>query len=211
MSTWSLTYQQSVFKRYHSDKYFSEFLPTRWRQKSTRKKITSLSLYVYWPLRHAANHVGVRWRSSRVGADLWAWRCRIPWRRAVRRPASAHSCAASRTRSSCSPTGTRTSPSAPCPGLPSSSRRTPPGCGPWSSTSARTSGSSTSVYSRQTAAHAQHEHAAECHQGSVVGLCVCVLTTSTTVSLAKSPKQVEMTFWVGRLGPTWITNAKGHM
>ena len=30
-----LTYQQSVFKRYHSDKHFSEFLPTTWRQKST--------------------------------------------------------------------------------------------------------------------------------------------------------------------------------
>ena len=29
----SLTYQQSVFKRYHSDKYFSEFLPTKWRRK----------------------------------------------------------------------------------------------------------------------------------------------------------------------------------
>ena len=25
-------YQQSVFTRYHSDKHFSEFLPTRWRQ-----------------------------------------------------------------------------------------------------------------------------------------------------------------------------------
>ena len=34
MSTWS-TYQQNVFKRYHSDKHFSEFLPTKWRQKST--------------------------------------------------------------------------------------------------------------------------------------------------------------------------------
>ena len=30
----SLTYQQSVSKRYHSDKRFS-VLPTRWRQKST--------------------------------------------------------------------------------------------------------------------------------------------------------------------------------
>ena len=33
MSIWSPTYQQSVFKRYHSDKHFSEFLPTRWRRK----------------------------------------------------------------------------------------------------------------------------------------------------------------------------------
>ena len=31
----SLTYQQSVFMHFHSDKDFSEFLPTRWRQKST--------------------------------------------------------------------------------------------------------------------------------------------------------------------------------
>jgi len=30
-----MTYQQSVFKRYHSDKHLSEFLPTRWQQKST--------------------------------------------------------------------------------------------------------------------------------------------------------------------------------
>ena len=35
MSVWSLTCQESVFKRCHSDKHFSEFLPTRWRQKST--------------------------------------------------------------------------------------------------------------------------------------------------------------------------------
>jgi len=34
MSIWSLTYRQSVFKRYHSHKHFSEFLPTTWRQKS---------------------------------------------------------------------------------------------------------------------------------------------------------------------------------
>jgi len=36
---WSPTYQQSVFKRYHSDKHFSEFLPTRWRQKYTRVNV----------------------------------------------------------------------------------------------------------------------------------------------------------------------------
>ena len=36
MSIWSLIYrQQSVFKSYHSDRHFSEFLPTRWRQKWT--------------------------------------------------------------------------------------------------------------------------------------------------------------------------------
>ena len=36
---WSPTYQQSVFKRCHSDKHFSEFLPTRWRQKYTRVNV----------------------------------------------------------------------------------------------------------------------------------------------------------------------------
>ena len=35
MSIGPLTYQQRVFQRYQSDKHFSEFLPTRWRQKST--------------------------------------------------------------------------------------------------------------------------------------------------------------------------------
>jgi len=34
MSIRSLTYQRSVFKCYHSEKHLSEFLPTRWRQKS---------------------------------------------------------------------------------------------------------------------------------------------------------------------------------
>jgi len=29
------TDQQSVFKRYYSDKHLSEFLPTKWWQKST--------------------------------------------------------------------------------------------------------------------------------------------------------------------------------
>ena len=35
MSMLSLTYQQSVFKRYYSDRHFSEFSPTIWWQKST--------------------------------------------------------------------------------------------------------------------------------------------------------------------------------
>jgi len=35
MSIRSLTYQQGVFKCYHGDKHFSEFLRRRWRQKST--------------------------------------------------------------------------------------------------------------------------------------------------------------------------------
>jgi len=42
-------YQQSIFKRYHSDKHFSEFLPKRWRQKSAgtdMEQIMSRSLHV---------------------------------------------------------------------------------------------------------------------------------------------------------------------
>jgi len=35
MSICSLTYQQSIFRCYHSDKHFSRFLSTRWRRKST--------------------------------------------------------------------------------------------------------------------------------------------------------------------------------
>jgi len=37
-----VTYQQSVFKHYTADKYFSEFLHTRWRQKSTGEYGTKL-------------------------------------------------------------------------------------------------------------------------------------------------------------------------
>jgi len=39
MSIRSVTYQQSVFKRYHSDKHFSEFLPTRWWRKRAGTKL----------------------------------------------------------------------------------------------------------------------------------------------------------------------------
>jgi len=46
MSIWSLTYQESLFKRYHSDKHFSEFLPTRWRQKPTG---TDMEQNYYFP------------------------------------------------------------------------------------------------------------------------------------------------------------------
>jgi len=54
MSTWSPTFQQSVFKRYHSYKHFSEFLPTRRRQKSTgidveRNYVTvSVCIFEHW-------------------------------------------------------------------------------------------------------------------------------------------------------------------
>jgi len=60
MSIWSLTYQQSVFKRYHSDIHFSEFLPTRWRKKTTgidmEQNYVTVTLYILslfgivWPV-----------------------------------------------------------------------------------------------------------------------------------------------------------------
>jgi len=51
MSTRSLTYQQSVFTRCdNSDKHFSEFLLTRWRQKSsgidTEQNYVTVSLFI---------------------------------------------------------------------------------------------------------------------------------------------------------------------
>ena len=43
--------QQSVFRRYHSDKHLSDFLPTKWRQKSTgivmeQNDYVTVTLYV---------------------------------------------------------------------------------------------------------------------------------------------------------------------
>ena len=60
MSIRSLTYRQSVFKRYHSDKHLSEFLPTRWRQKSTGKDMGQN--YVTVTLCADSEQLGVRVR-----------------------------------------------------------------------------------------------------------------------------------------------------
>jgi len=53
MFIWSPTYQKSVFKRYRSDEYFSEFfLHTRWRQKSAgidMEQITVIITVCIWP------------------------------------------------------------------------------------------------------------------------------------------------------------------
>jgi len=49
MSMWSLIYQQSVLKRYHSDKHFSEFYLQDGGNNQLEEiwnKITSLSPYV---------------------------------------------------------------------------------------------------------------------------------------------------------------------
>ena len=46
-SVWSLSCQQSVFQRYHSEKHLSRVLPTRWRRKPASIEITSLSPYVF--------------------------------------------------------------------------------------------------------------------------------------------------------------------
>jgi len=50
MSVWSLTCQQSVFKRHHSGKRFSEFYPQDGDENQLAQiwiEITSLSPYVY--------------------------------------------------------------------------------------------------------------------------------------------------------------------
>ena len=98
MSIRSLTYQQSVLKRYHSDKHFSEFLPTRWRQKSTgidmEQNYVTITLCVHpgytgrrthngrdclllvesWPLKSSATkkHSAVAVMSYRISAGMSA-------------------------------------------------------------------------------------------------------------------------------------------
>jgi len=47
MSLWSLIYQQRVFKRYHSDKHFSQIFFLQDGGQNQLNKITSLSPYVY--------------------------------------------------------------------------------------------------------------------------------------------------------------------
>ena len=47
MSLWSLSCQQSVFKRYHSSKHFWKVLPIRWQRKPAGIEITSPSTYVF--------------------------------------------------------------------------------------------------------------------------------------------------------------------
>jgi len=47
MFLWSLIYQQRVFKRYHSDKHFSQIFFLQDGGQNQLNKITSLSPYVY--------------------------------------------------------------------------------------------------------------------------------------------------------------------
>ena len=56
MSIWSLTYQQSTFNRYLGDKHFSEFLPTRHRQKSTGidTEQNYVTVYCTWFCQHVS-------------------------------------------------------------------------------------------------------------------------------------------------------------
>ena len=52
MSTWSLTYKQSVFKRYHRDKHFSEFFSYKMAAKSTgidrEQNYVTVTLYIVY-------------------------------------------------------------------------------------------------------------------------------------------------------------------
>jgi len=46
MSLWSLSCQQSVFQRYHSEKTFMRTLPTRWRRKTAGIEIVTVTLCI---------------------------------------------------------------------------------------------------------------------------------------------------------------------
>ena len=105
MSIWSLTYQQSVFKRYHSDKHFSEFLPTRWQQKSTRidmeQHYVTVTLCI-WHVSSRSGEAGCKllrlltclltlWdccASVTTTRTLWRGRARAVWRSSTRCPTS---------------------------------------------------------------------------------------------------------------------------
>ena len=97
MSIWPLICQQSVFKRYHSGKRFSEFLHTRWQQKSTGK-ITSLSRYVYGASHSVARAKTASVRQRAVPIERarsvvsshshWNMHCGVGWWRALESSAS---------------------------------------------------------------------------------------------------------------------------
>jgi len=60
MSIWSLTYQQSVFKHYHSDKHLSQFYLQNGGKNQEAyiwNKITSLSPYVYNTMPYMFCHI----------------------------------------------------------------------------------------------------------------------------------------------------------
>ena len=72
MSIWSPTYQQSVFKRYHSGKHFSEFLLTRRRQKSSGTDMEQN--YVTVILSSRTSKIPIRWKFWRHFSE-WFWKC----------------------------------------------------------------------------------------------------------------------------------------
>jgi len=142
MSIWSLTYQQSVFKRYHSDKHFSEFLPTRWRQKSTRidmeQHYVTVTLCI-WHVSSRSGEAGCKllrlltclltlWdccASVTTTRTLWRGRARAVWRSSTRCPTS--------TPCWCRSAAAVSSPASPSP----SSRSHPTSKSTWADTHAR--------------------------------------------------------------------------
>jgi len=142
MSIWSLTYQQSVFKRYHSDKHFSEFLPTRWRQKSTRIDMEQHDVTVTLCIWHVSSRSGeagckllrlltcllTLWdccESVTTTRTLWRGRARAVWRSSTRCPTS--------TPCWCRSAAAVSSPASPSP----SSRSHPTSKSTWADTHAR--------------------------------------------------------------------------
>jgi len=72
------TYQQSVFKRCHSDKYLSVFT-----YKMAANEITSLSPYEYW------NELYLKFVRAAEWRDVWPWAVAISDRCAATRRLSA--------------------------------------------------------------------------------------------------------------------------
>jgi len=90
MSIWSLTYQQSVFKHYHSDKHFSEFYNlgnSNYRQRNSAQCRAELSaewnrvkVNLFYRMRSPYGechrnsetqfYVYVRWRQNSTGIDM---------------------------------------------------------------------------------------------------------------------------------------------
>jgi len=86
MSTGSPTCRQSAFKRHHSDKHFSEFLPARWRRKSTgidmEQNYVTVNLCIFYGVQNTIAWLRRRtftvtgWRTQKI--VLWG-RARRVW------------------------------------------------------------------------------------------------------------------------------------
>ena len=92
MSTWSLTYRQSVSKRYHSDRHFSEFYLQDGGKNQLariRNKITSLSPYAFHATTDTRRNT---FRLNTAAADITVeqWVSKVSRRKAASSPHTRH-------------------------------------------------------------------------------------------------------------------------